>query len=772
MSAFIQTATKGFFISVARSVSIGALLFSANIVNAQDIILDYSSAWFQPKLIENNSDICESVSKAVFTEVLDPSVGFKPEGLEQIHPDKIIHRGRVWAIEEPIISNEKEIYLYSASTIGCGGACNQLFFSASESPMPPNLDLSSSIDFLRNTAGVGFNSPRLYKNSSSEYFVVTESSERKTVYYLDEQPEWLAVCTVQLGVSKHEFETHPEVQTVARQLDIFRDVLGEIQGGAGSCGSSRSALRAWARLDENLLELLYRPYTGEISDGTETGHGLISLWGKTGIAEQEIIKEYEKQHAITVEVLAEFYQQQFGLDDRDANTIAQNGISRAVSSGFSFAYNYAPFSNPQEEPLRAAILNNEPIGEIRKFQLPAGTINANNKWRDSILNVAVGYPQALEYLLSLGGDPNQTNAFGKTPLMYAAQHNALESAEILVRAGADPNAATTIPSDRCNYTLSTTSMTPLHYAVRYASYELIDFLVLSGANTYTAAFTGHEFDEAEYVIDWLEEYASSNSEEPNPYLIEKDYLELKTKLALPSPEELAKIADDFVFRADTAYQNGDSSQALASLKKALVAGPQHEQALLNVSQIELQLGNLSKAAHAATKLIKHSASNSNLAEAWSNLGSACKVRNYLTYNSVRLCNHSRLFYLLQSWELEPTESRKDKLVSFFEELRDNYGSSAVCEFEPETAHYYYLNNGATPPESQGRSIFYLLHEPGWKPEENILQWKERGGNVWKNPSFAETVDLGDYSISIFSGIDSISEARFPEISCQPSIHSR
>ncbi len=100
---------------------------------------------------------------------------------------------------------------------------------------------------------------------------------------------------------------------------------------------------------------------------------------------------------------------------------------------------------------------------------------------DGIASVAVGYPEALEDLLRRGANPNQANAFGKTPLMYAAQYDQIESARILLRHGANPNAQTINPSDDCNFTLSRFGVTPLHYAARYGSAEMIRLLVENGA---------------------------------------------------------------------------------------------------------------------------------------------------------------------------------------------------------------------------------------------------------------------------------------------------
>ena len=769
MNAYVINSINGFYISIFRPIVLVALLFSTSAVNADDIVLDYSSAWFQPELIDNKSDVCEPIAEAVFTEVLDPGSDFKPKGLEQVNPDKTIHRGRVWAIEEPIVSNNgEEIYLYSASLIGCGGACNQYFFNASESPMPPDLDLNSSLNFLRNTAGVGFSSPRLYKNSSSEYFVITESNEKTTVYYLDEQPEWHVVCSVQTGTSREELREHPEVQPIFEQLEALQTTVSAIRGGAGSfCGSSNAHGRSRSALENNLFELLFRPYTGEYSSTADSISIKLSTWGNQGIGENTALKEYQEQHAITLGVLSEFYQQQFKLNHQDATSIAEQGLMRAVYSGFSFSGgSYNP--SRDSEDLRTAILERMPIDKIREFQISVEAINGSS---DSMLNVAVNYPLALEYLLSLGASPNHSNPFGKTPLMYAAQNNALESAEILINAGADPNATTIIPRDRCGYTLSTKAMTPLHYAVRYASPELIDLLLLSGANTYTAAFTGSEYSEAEYPVDWLQEYAGPDSEEPNQYIGSGQYSELQAKLAVPTQderarieEELPKIADDLVARAEITHSEGDSAQAIALYRRALAATPQNERALIGMSQIGIELKLYDEAAAAAVTLIEQNSNSQNLAKAWFNLGLACHARNHrISYNDKESCNYNRIFYFLEAWKHEPNQSIKNEILDRFQELQAGYDTNAICEFEPNTAQGYYLGYG----RSFRESLFYLLHESDWQPNANMLEWKERDRDPWENPIFVETIKIDDYSVSAFSiSARRAAQARIPQINCE------
>jgi len=140
---------------------------------------------------------------------------------------------------------------------------------------------------------------------------------------------------------------------------------------------------------------------------------------------------------------------------------------------------YAPYSGIAEEALRRAILERRPIEEIRAIEFDPATIDRQDV--DSILNVAITYPEALGYLLSRGLRVDIVNGFGKTPLMYAAQHDQIESARLLLAAGANVTAATVMPFNTCAHSLEAINVTVLHYAARYASPALIHLLLAHGA---------------------------------------------------------------------------------------------------------------------------------------------------------------------------------------------------------------------------------------------------------------------------------------------------
>src|SRR5206468_2812775 len=181
-----------------------------------------------------------------------------------------------------------------------------------------------------------------------------------------------------------------------------------------------------------------------------------------------------------------------------------------------------PHSNPVYDDrgggleLRKAILDHEPLETIRAIPRTVATLDGDDDERnESLLSTAVEYPEALAYLLERGANPNRANAFGKTPLMYAAQHNAFASAKLLLDHGANPSAATEQPKDTCYYSLQTTKVTALHYAVRYASTDLVSLLLDRGAAVFAKA-VGYPYGASQLPLDWLRRYTGTDAKERNP----------------------------------------------------------------------------------------------------------------------------------------------------------------------------------------------------------------------------------------------------------------
>src|SRR5262245_58392067 len=98
----------------------------------------------------------------------------------------------------------------------------------------------------------------------------------------------------------------------------------------------------------------------------------------------------------------------------------------------------------------------------------AGAVN------DNLVDAAKSqnWPQ-VRTLLGGRADANSRSADGSTALLWAAHWNELQTASLLLRSGADPNAANDL------------KMTPLSQACINASSAMVDLLVQAGANPNT-----------------------------------------------------------------------------------------------------------------------------------------------------------------------------------------------------------------------------------------------------------------------------------------------
>ena len=120
-----------------------------------------------------------------------------------------------------------------------------------------------------------------------------------------------------------------------------------------------------------------------------------------------------------------------------------------------------------------------------------------DKLPEPALSLAVARPEAIGPLLAAHADVNAKNAFGKTPLMTAAQFDQIESVRQFLKAGADVNAATNAPkeiagnspkidsdpSSGCgDYAITHGSRSALIYAAANASLGVIEALLAAGAD--------------------------------------------------------------------------------------------------------------------------------------------------------------------------------------------------------------------------------------------------------------------------------------------------
>ena len=515
-----------------------------------------------------------------------------------------------------------------------------------------------------------------------------------------------------------------------------------------------------------LEQALYRPWNLAIDKNYSSANSYgdykrisrqIELWSLIGTPQYDAFVSYKNQLLISIKDVSHFYQHQYGWSEQSSIELAHKALTNAIALGFGF-YEYNPVLAEGEEELRRAILQKKNISEIKNIKFDAKNIDAlpqpysdTPDAHESILNIAVAYPEALKYLLENGVDPNKTNLFGKTPLMYAAQYNQLESAKALIDYGASIVSTTIEPVDTCYYTLATYNMTALHYAARYASPEFIKLLLDNGAVT-SAQAENNSYSEVQRKtpLDWLRLYTSPDSKEINTNIPKEKIKEIELWLSPIKKEDLLIKTKAYISAAEKEYQQGKTRIAYQTLKKALATNLYDERALNDMSLIALKNGYLGESFEAGDRVINNSKDEKMLGNAWFNQGLACEksqaenLQPEPSHRGNNYCKRSALYYFLQAWQAEKSPPRTNKLISLFNDSKIPFCDLPSLK-NPLKAHF----------DNDGTSKIYIFHLAETVIEPSKINWimtipdhttRTAREKVRVSPIFDSSYSLGKYSI--------------------------
>lgn len=734
--------------------------FSENRSHMANEQMDIQKAWFKPTLMANADPVCGSFLTAVHAKFVTSDSDYShlkgfaklPGPFQQNNSADPQLQFSADDSRQFVLSGRggKKLFGYFQNHSGCGGACETETIHISLAPFDgANVDLSSSS--IASTPAAS--SWSLLKDSQGFYYVEGEVNRNLQLYRIVSPTTWRLSCEIQLEPEMPPKAPETFLQSALTTIEALIDKTGNLSRGAGYCGSLGTSWRWKRAVGDGLYETLYRPwaltrfdrdYYSENSYGDYSRIGQqLQQWSLGGLGEYRDFKNYQEQLATTAKVLAAFYEKQFGWAQAKSSKLARDAVRNAISRGFGF-YMYSPFASPAEEQLRAAILGHRPMSDIRAIDIENQLKDYSRT--DSILNVAIEYPEALKYLLNKGADPNAPNAFGKTPLMYAAQYNQLESAKALLAAGADPNAATIIPDDTCSYTLETSHMTALHYAARYASLPLIKLLTSRGAITFAQADNRQRG--AEYPIDWLRRYSSAEAgAETNPNVAASDLAAAADILRVPADGERKRIATAMVLQAEKDYAVGKIESAYRALQIAYMAAPDNQKAISDLPLVALKAGHIGPAIKAADNAVKTLKEPALAASAWFNLGLICErddVQSVTGYDGSR-CAGDKIEPFVRAWRLEPTNARKNKLKSFFKP-----SESDLCQ-RVRLFRFSGIKDGRY---AQIQRI-YVLHRADEKIDPSNISWMikfaDRPNPTAVKSDLADEMILDSDAISVFEG---------------------
>ena len=753
-------------------LALSGVCFSAEEFHDIDNV-DIQRAWFKPKLTVNADPICNTLLLATRTKFLSLDsqygdlVGFtRISGPFQNNKDS--NSGIQFLEDDPrqfifTSSSGSKLFGDFMNIGGCGGGCEteKLLISDEKFPAGAPADRQSTAS---TPAAPGWSLLKDHKDSLYAQGIVDGHSQ---LFRIVSPKNWHLSCDIALKPDNLQESNKSEVQAVVKEIKALITVTGGLSRGAGNCGSMGTAWRWQNNVKENLYETIYRPWTlsawkndrfSENSFGDYTRiEEQLKLWSLGGLDEYRDFKLYQKQLAKTIKALTNFYIKQFGFSSTSSLRMARRATTNAISLSFGF-YMFDPYPLLAERQLRAAILEHKPMSKIRATQFD-GLLTDFSK-EDSILDVAVEYPEALHYLLDKGANPNVSNEFGKTPLMYASQANQLEAVKLLLAAGAYANAATTQPLDTCKYTIETTHMTALHYAARYASVPLINLLIDGGAVTFSQSYNPNR--QFEYPLDWLQRYVITPTEiERNPNILPTDVKRAANLLRVPNDKERDRIAENMVIRAESDYSKGKPKSAYRYLQIAIAAQPNNQKAISDLPIVALKAGEIGPAIKSANQAIEVLKVPTLLASAWFNKGIICaQVGADLVYYDGNRCDEDLIQPFVRAWQLGATSARTNKLKGFFN--KDDLG---VCEYSvPQSASSIKVRILRNPSHQR----IYILHRAEQEIAPAAIQWSitfydhpESPELKVITPILVDRIILDGEAITVFEGT---SYGQYPTIS--------
>ncbi len=765
----------------------GTILLLSIMTTALADSVDMRTSWFKPVLTENNDPGCASLlgdvqqkffSDAAFSE----AYGIQGHGYAKT--GKILN----WKIEAGLGRGEiaaygKTYYLDYQRNPGCGGACETNQPLVSDKPIPEQDDQAYRATLAEVAPPADSYEYTIARRSADDVylFVVGNSNRMISIYRLAQEGRWQPACKVATAPVDVAGAAPVKDDKVVDSLQALQQKVYGLMRDAGDCGSMATHWRWKGDVRAALQTVLYRPWAlrerkpgADVVGSYDNDMRYLAQWSLLGISDYNAFQAFQSQLPETTRQLAAFYQKANGWPQEVSTKMAADTLKGAVSMGIRF-YMYDPEFVQGEEALRKAILEKQKIRDIRAIKFDAQGIDAQlNQWgedpgsHESILSIAVDYPEALGFLLQSGVANDHVNDFGKTPLMYAVQNNQIDAARLLIKAGADVNAVTTKPSDSCYYTLQTFNMTPLHYAVRYGSSEMIKLLLDSGAQPFIKADNHHKHPIVEESpLDWLHRYTAANAAEKNPNIAAAQVGEIEKWLAPPTAEQAAEMAGAYVLKAESSYQKGDVTRAYREISLAAQQRPGDERVLSDLSLISLKNSKLGESVSASKKLIESQASDKIKANAWFNQGLACERHRgsnrhgFLSFNGEMYCTYGTLHPYIKAYALVPTDGRKNKLKTLFDEHLVPYcgisagGKNIKINFQ----------SGSNPdPGKRGQQLqtLYVLHEKDQNVTGADLAWDVMfNGGELKHviPEKTVSFDLDDKVMSVFE--TSLTFVQFP-----------
>ena len=596
-------------------------------------------------------------------------------------------------------------YITRRTISGCGSRCDTQFTAVTPVPLGKTWEyLKANPDQPKPTP---YGQHNLATDDDGQLYYVSFNSNHYNLHKFN-KGKWGLSCQVEINPSGNLTNSNNKANELKKQLgDNLKELslsvhtmIGESGKGFGCKGAYRTNYVRQKSFNEIFEVISSRPH--QFTSIKNYPEVLIALknWSYGGLYQYQTFKGYQNLFDKSLDQLSQYYQLQFKLKPNEAKIKAEYALKSAVSTDINtFTDKYLHYTLE----LRKSILEKQPIETIK-----AEITQSAHAEPDSILNLAVVYPEALKILIKEGFDVNQRNTFGKTPLMYAAQYNQYESIALLLAAQADPNLMIHQPKDNeCEYSLETTNLSSLHYAVRFADFKSIKILIDSGAWLELKALENSR-NYTSTALDWLTKHRDENIN-----LSEEEFEKLQILLSPKKGKELRHFTKKLTVKAESDYRNGKLGLAYKSLKLITSADPEYIRALSDFSLVALKTKDFETALDVNERILRLSKKDSERASAFFNIGLTCEKipeRSDIDYFKREKCRKGLLPNFLEALLLKQTKSRKNKVHELirntedFCTIEDNENFSIKLNVENESSSsfsfivaYIKKNNSEVPP---------------------------------------------------------------------------
>lgn len=512
-----------------------------------------------------------------------------------------------------------------------------------------------------------FHNKYYFENNVNEYMHVRQ--KYITTFEILEDGKLQPTCVIQTK------QTGENPLRKLKNVGALLETLANMTGGYGSCGTLAAGDSLLILFIPSTLEkVAYSPWK-EVSKyqkmHVRTLERFLQEWGYKGLWNYDVWTRYINVKDDAKEELKQYYIDTFGVDDTMAIKYADKAFFEILNAHFTFPE--GGYGRQLYDDLQKALLEGKSEQEIKplmvgNWQNPQ--IDLYGTELEATLFSALKTPKRVTFLIQAGADVNASNGFGKTALMYAAQYNLYETAEVLIKSGIDVNKQTFRSNEACTNTIGTQGVTALHYAVRYADARFIDLLVKNGANKDIKDSAG------KIAFDWVDVFSKENK-----YLSSDEVQHVKQLISPMSEDEKNKVIQKYVETARKAYIAKEYEKAASFYEKALLYDTQNTIVWSDLALVYFKIGAYNKAAKAAFKnMYNDKATSEQKAAAHFNMGMICNAAgDYMYYEGQGYCVFSPFHDFLYA---DKERSTPDRAAKVLEMLRDDY--------VPKSKHHHVL----------------------------------------------------------------------------------